>query len=80
MVFRDEWATRIRTARKAANLSQGQLARLLDMNPVQVSRWERGYAIPNDESRYRLARALGTSVADLFPYPDQANGGEGEAA
>lgn len=77
--LRSIWGKRLRAARKAAGLSQLELASLLGTIQEQISRWENGVYAPVDDMRPRLAKALGTTVADLFPYPDDSNGGE-EAA
>lgn len=78
MAFHPDWGARIATARKAKNLTQARLAAIIDVGVMQVSRWERGVATPNDENRLALAGALGHTVAELFPYPD-TNGGEAAA-
>ena len=71
------WGRRLREARKAAGLSQLQLAETLGTLQEQISRWERGIYAPVDEMRPRLAKALGVPIAELFAYPDNdANGGQ----
>lgn len=48
----------VRTLREKTNLSQEQLAQILDTSWVTVSRWERRVAKPNSEAEARLRRLL----------------------
>lgn len=73
--LRVHWAELMRQARLDAGLSQRQLRERLEadghggpMAPEAISRWENAVYSPSDENRARLAAALGTTVADLFPY------------
>lgn len=77
--LRSIWGKRLRDARKAAGLSQLQLADDIGTIQEQISRWECGVYAPVDAMRPRLARALGVTVADLFPYPDNDDNGEAAA-
>ena len=49
-------AQRILELRLEKELTQRELAWLLDVNPITVSRWERGEAHPSALVRVRLAR------------------------
>jgi DNA-binding transcriptional regulator YiaG len=51
----------------AAKLNGVQLAGILGVNVSQVSRWRRGVNIPTHATQRRIAKALGVSVADLWP-------------
>jgi transcriptional regulator with XRE-family HTH domain len=55
-----EWARSGRGARirRNAGVTQAQLARELDVDPVTVSRWERGERAPRDAQAARYARVL----------------------
>jgi transcriptional regulator with XRE-family HTH domain len=75
--LRTNWAESLRRARLAADLTQVELAALARVTQQRISAWESGLSVPRDEARVRLARVLRTTVADLFPYPDN---GEDEAA
>lgn len=55
----------IATARRAAGLSQTQLARRLDVADTTVSRWETGAADPSLATLRRLATALEVTVSSL---------------
>lgn len=49
----------IRLARKLAGKTQLQLASTLEVDPIQVSRWERGLHRPSDGRVVALAQVLG---------------------
>lgn len=72
------WAANLRAARKAAGLTQITLAGRLGTTQQAVAKWEAGKGVPRDETRWRIAEALGVPAHDIFEAPD--NGGEGEAA
>ncbi len=68
------WGNRVRERRKAAELSQGQLAQACDISRQHVNRIEQGHAAPSDLIRMRLAEALRTDVPTLFPHePEPAD-------
>jgi transcriptional regulator with XRE-family HTH domain len=56
---------RIRQARKAANLSQTQLARKIGAHVTSVSDWERGKNAPSARHLLGIAKATGTNIADF---------------
>lgn len=61
---------RLRTERKAAGLSQTQLAARANMGNVGLCNWERGLKLPLSANLWRVADALGVPVADLLqPAP-----------
>jgi len=64
------WGELIRAARTQMGLSLEVLAERAGMDTSHLSRAERGLAGVGDDSRIRLAAALGQRVEDLFPYPD----------
>jgi transcriptional regulator with XRE-family HTH domain len=69
---------RIRTARKAANLTQEELARLAEVNLNVITRLERGASRdPHISTLHRIAHALGVSVDELLG--EQALAGKAEA-
>lgn len=76
--MRPVWAANLRAARKAAGLTQVALAELLGTTQQAVAKWESGKGVPRDESRWRLAEALGVPVHQIFEAP--TNGDEGAAA
>lgn len=47
-------------------LKQRELASKVGVDPITVSRWERGATIPSDLHRVLLARALGGQPSDYL--------------
>lgn len=62
------WGERIRSRREAKGLKQSALAEAIGTSQQRISQWEQGDRRPPDAVRLKLAEALGTTVADLFPY------------
>lgn len=52
--------------REEKNLTQSELASILDVTDKSVSKWENGQAFPRIDTFEKLASALGTSVEDIF--------------
>lgn len=65
-----KWGEIIRKTRTDQGLSLEDVASRTGIDTSHLSRAERGLAGIGDESRMRLAAALGRRVEDLFPYPD----------
>jgi transcriptional regulator with XRE-family HTH domain len=55
-------AARITQARRKLGLKQVELARLLDIHPVNISQWEKGRTQPDRDRLPAVAKALETSV------------------
>jgi transcriptional regulator with XRE-family HTH domain len=53
--------------RAERNLTQVLLARKTRINQTRISFFENGLAEPSSEERDRLARALKTTIQELFP-------------
>ncbi len=58
---------KIKELREAAAMSQTALAKLVDVTPNTVSRWENGTYKPKIEDLERLARALKQPIWVFFP-------------
>lgn len=56
---------RIGDLRKAKNLSQGELARMLGVSRQAVSKWENDTASPDTQNLLRLADVLDTEIVYL---------------
>lgn len=52
--------------RAQAGLSQLDLANAIGMDPMGVSRWERGKVMPRPETVDRIAYVLGVEVGALY--------------
>ena len=61
----------IRYHRKRLKLTQIQLAKLLDVTPQAVSRWENGTGLPDITMAVPLARSLGTTTDELLRFGEQ---------
>ena len=68
----------LRNVRKSNNMTQGQIAGLLDCSQSSVSSWERGNCAPNIEQVRRLYRSLSLSLDEYFGekhgYPRRSGG------
>lgn len=60
-------AQQIKAVRKAANISQEQLALVANVDRSFISRLERGIANPSYLMLSQIARALGRPLKDLMP-------------
>lgn len=60
---------RIKAARKAAGLTQAELANKLDIPYQSIGQWERDLRNPKRETLRRIAAALGVSEFDLSDDP-----------
>lgn len=56
---------KLRAARKAAGLSQVELAQIIGTTQKDISRWENGQREPLASTLKKLAQALGCSMDDL---------------
>ena len=52
--------------RENKNLTQTELARILDVSDKSISKWENGQAFPRIETFEKLAVSLDTTVEDIF--------------
>ena len=64
---------RLRIARRSVGLTQKQLAEALGVEPITVSRWERGVTTPSLARLRRIAEVTETTVSDLVRAPDAAS-------
>jgi putative transcriptional regulator len=62
----DELKNRLREERARLNLTQAELAEMVDVSRKTINTVENGIFIPSTVLALRLARALGTSVESLF--------------
>lgn len=63
-------AANIKHARAQAGLTQAELARRVERDVINVSRWERGRVMPSLESLIALASVLGVSVEWFYAARD----------
>jgi DNA-binding transcriptional regulator YiaG len=63
---RSEWATRVEKLRERLHLTQMELARLLSVSAMAISRWERGINEPPAEAYIRLGKLAGNPDCWFF--------------
>jgi transcriptional regulator with XRE-family HTH domain len=61
-----DFENRLKELRKRKGISQGELAKLIEVHFTQVSRYERGETKPNAQAMTKLAKALDTTVDYLM--------------
>lgn len=57
---------RLKELRKAKNISQANLAKMIGIHFAQISRYERGETMPNAQAMTKLAQALNATVDYLM--------------
>lgn len=65
----DAWGARVKERRLRFGLTQDRLAELAGVTQQTVSNIEAGAHLPRDDVKINLARALGTTPGELFPWP-----------
>lgn len=63
--------TKLRTARKAAGLTQGVLAYMCGIRTDAVQAYEAGERVPNAATFSRLARAVGKTTVDIDEWENE---------
>jgi len=61
----------MREARLKNHLTQEELAKKLNINSVQISRWEKGHKVPRGQTLAEIAQVLGVSVDYLLGVSDE---------
>lgn len=62
----------IEVQRKKHNITQSELARLMDVSQANISQWETGEAFPRADKLPQLAEILDCKIDDLFNKSAQA--------
>jgi transcriptional regulator with XRE-family HTH domain len=75
MASENDLGARIRAARAAKGWKQKHLAAEVNVEPITVSRWERGATTPDLEVLNRLARATGRPVTYFVGGGEEDAGG-----
>ncbi len=76
MPARDFDGRRVRAVRRAADLTQHDVAAALGVGRVAVAKWETGKTVPDGDKLPAIARVLGKPIDELFPRasePDLAD-------
>ena len=66
----DQLANRLREERVRRNLTQAELAEMVQVSRKTINTVENGVFVPSTVLALRLARALKVRVEDLFQLPD----------
>lgn len=61
-------ARKIQKIRKSKGITQEQLAEKVGVSTTWIGYVETAYRIPNLKMIYKIARALGVKVKDIFPF------------
>lgn len=69
---RQRFAENLRSARKAAGLTQERLGEVADLHPTYVGSVERGERNISIDNMEKLARALGLDLVDLLTQREGA--------
>ena len=64
------FADKIRSLRISKNMTQGQLAQLINSNNKTVNGWERGIRVPSIDVIWQLADVFGVTVDELIGRSD----------
>ncbi len=67
--MREQLINRLRDERARLNLTQAELATLVDVSRKTINTVENGVFVPSTVLSLRLARALNTTVEALFELP-----------
>ena len=78
--FEKRLGRRLAVYRRAAHLTQERLAELVGVDPVSVSRMERGLSIPSLRTLAEMAKAVGVRLADLANLEEGMDPAEAEIA
>ena len=59
---------RIKEIREAKHLKQVELANMIEIEPTNLSKIEKGAHFPKDETLYKIIKALDVDIKDLFYF------------
>lgn len=74
MTLKKEFGKRLRRWRCFRDLTQIDLAAVLDLTPVTISNFERGSTGPNFTTIEKICKALDVPVWELLPEPQKKPG------
>lgn len=67
-LLKQKFGTHLKEIRKSKSLTQEQVSEIVGIDPVNISKIERGMHFPQPEKIEKFALALGVSVKDLFDF------------
>ncbi|MBR1943028.1 helix-turn-helix transcriptional regulator [bacterium] len=59
---------RIKEIRESKNIKQVELANMIDIEPTNLSKIEKGVHLPKDETINKILNALNTDINNLFEF------------
>jgi transcriptional regulator with XRE-family HTH domain len=63
------WGARVSSRRQQLGLTQEQVAQISGLSQQTISNIEAGRHLARDDVKIALAKALGTTPGELFPWP-----------
>lgn len=66
--LKQKFGKRVRELRKSKNLTQEDLAELMNMEPSNISKLECGLHFPQPEKIEKLAKIMGVEIQNLFEF------------
>lgn len=63
-----KWGERMKSLRKARDLSAAEIAKAAEITPQYFHAIERGQYSPSDDVKLRIAKAMGVKVSEIFSY------------
>ncbi len=66
--LKERFGKHLKELRKAKSLTQEQMAEIVGIEPVNISKIERGMHFPQPEKIEKIANALNTDIKELFNF------------
>lgn len=66
--LKQKFGKRVKELRKSKQLTQEQLAEIIDLEPTNVSKMENGMHFPGPDNIEKIANALNVSIQELFEF------------
>lgn len=66
--LKQKFGKRVKELRKSKGFTQEQVAEIVDIEPPNISKMEKGKHFPQPENIEKLANALGVNVKELFDF------------
>lgn len=63
---------RLKSIRHKHEMNQREFAQLLEIDPAQLSRWERQQQQPVVESAFKICKKLNITMEQLFDYEEDS--------
>ncbi len=66
--LKELFGQRLRAIRETRNIKQVDLANLIDIEPTNLSKIEKGIHFPKDETINKITQALNIDISELFNF------------